>query len=230
MVTRSSPYQTPDASSSGDESALAAAHSPRIAIEAVQPSLEQGRFAAKAIAGRPVTVSAVIFADGHDVLAAAVNWCDDQGQHRREPMHLMRPLGKDLWEAAFTPTRVGRHTFVIEVWWDVFGTYRDELFKKHQAGLPVELELEEGRRLLAAAAERSEGELHEALDSILERFQASGSEGERVGVMLDAGTAHWMHAADARPHLTRSNSVYPLEVERRGAQFEIGRASCRERV
>jgi len=219
MVTRSSPYQTPDASSSGDESALAAAHSPRIAIEAVQPSLEQGRFAAKAIAGRPVTVSAVIFADGHDVLAAAVNWCDDQGQHRREPMHLMRPLGKDLWEAAFTPTRVGRHTFVIEVWWDVFGTYRDELFKKHQAGLPVELELEEGRRLLAAAAERSEGELHEALDSILERFQASGSEGERVGVMLDAGTAHWMHAADARPHLTRSDSVYPLEVERRAAQF-----------
>ncbi|MED5501689.1 MAG: maltotransferase domain-containing protein, partial [Pseudomonadota bacterium] len=85
MVTRSSPYQTPDASSSsGDESAHAAAHSPRIAIEAVQPSLEQGRFAAKAIAGRPVTVSAVIFADGHDVLAAAVNWCDDQGQHRRE--------------------------------------------------------------------------------------------------------------------------------------------------
>ena len=219
MVMRSSLYQTPDASSSGDGDALAAAHSPRIAIEAVQPSLEQGRFAAKTIAGQPVTVSAVIFADGHDVLATAVYWCDDQGQCRREAMHLVRPLGKDIWEAAFTPTRVGRHTFVIEAWWDVFGTYRDELFKKHQAGLPVELELEEGRRLVAAAAERSEGELHEALESILERFQAGGSEGERVGVMLDAGTAHWMHAADARPHLTRSDSVYPLEVERRAAQF-----------
>jgi starch synthase (maltosyl-transferring) len=219
MVTRSSPYQTPDASSSGDESALAAAHSPRIAIEAVQPSLEQGRFAAKAIAGRPVTVSAVIFADGHDVLAAAVNWCDDQGQHRREPMHLMRPLGKDLWEAAFTPTRVGRHTFVIEVWWDVFGTYRDELFKKHQAGVPVGLELEEGRRLLVAAAERMEGEVREALENIHERFQACDSDGERVGIMLDTRTAQWMHAADARPHLTRSNSAYPLEVERRAAQF-----------
>lgn len=220
MVTRSSPYQTPDASSSsGDESAHAAAHSPRIAIEAVQPSLEQGRFAAKAIAGRPVTVSAVIFADGHDVLAAAVNWCDDQGQHRREPMHLMRPLGKDLWEAAFTPTRVGRHTFVIEAWWDVFGTYRDELFKKHQAGVPVGLELEEGRRLLVAAAERMEGEAREVLENIHERFQACDSDGERVGIMLDTRTAQWMHAADARPHLTRSNSVYPLEVERRGAQF-----------
>ncbi len=219
MVMRSSLYQTPDASSSGDGDALAAAHSPRIAIEAVQPSLEQGRFAAKTIAGQPVTVSAVIFADGHDVLATAVYWCDDQGQCQREAMHLVRPLGKDIWEAAFTPTRVGRHTFVIEAWWDVFGTYRDELFKKHQAGLPVELELEEGRRLVAAAAERSEGELHEALESILERFQAGGSEGERVGVMLDTGTAHWMHAADARPHLTRSDSVYPLEVERRAAQF-----------
>lgn len=219
MVMRSSLYQTPDASSSGDGDALAAAHSPRIAIEAVQPSLEQGRFAAKTIAGQPITVSAVIFADGHDVLAAAVNWCDDQGQHRREPMHLMRPLGKDIWEAAFTPTRVGRHTFVIEVWWDVFGTYRDELFKKHQAGVPVGLELEEGRRLLVNAAERMEGEVREALENIHERFQACDSDGERVGIMLDTRTAQWMHAADARPHLTRSNSVYPLEVERRAAQF-----------
>ncbi|TDX25359.1 alpha-1,4-glucan:maltose-1-phosphate maltosyltransferase [Modicisalibacter xianhensis] len=222
MTTSSSPHLTPDtmaASSPGDDNVQAAAQSPRIAIESVQPSLEHGRFAAKAIAGEPVTVSAVIFADGHDVLAAAVNWCDDQGQCRREPMHLVRPLGKDIWETSFIPHRVGRHTFVIEAWWDVFGTYRDELFKKHQAGVPVSLELEEGRRLVTAAAERSEGELRDTLEEIHERFQACHSDGERVGVMLDTRTAQAMHAADARPHLARSEAVYPLEVERRAAQF-----------
>ncbi len=222
MTTNSAPHLAPEAAagpSRRDEGALTAAQAPRIAIESVQPSLELGRFAAKAIVGEPVDVSAVIFADGHDVLTAAVSWCDDQDRCRREPMHLVRPLGKDIWEARFTPQRVGRHTFAIEAWWDVFGTYRDELFKKHQAGVPVELELEEGRRLVAAAAERSQGELREALDNVLERFQACGSEGEQVGVLLDARTAHWMHVADARPHLTRSEAVYPLEVERRAAQF-----------
>lgn len=222
MTTRSSPQRTADATATPpqrDDGALAAAQAPRIAIESVAPSLELGRFAAKAIAGEPVDVSAVIFADGHDVLAAAVVWCDDQGQCRREPMHLVRPLGKDIWQARFTPPRVGRHSFVIEAWWDVFATYRDALFKKHQAGVPVALELEEGRRLVAAAAERSQGALREALDGVLERFQACGSEGARVGVMLDTRTAQSMHAADARPHLTRSEATYPLEVERRAAQF-----------
>jgi starch synthase (maltosyl-transferring) len=38
---------------------------PRIAIESLDPVVEQGRFAAKAIVGTPVRVSAVIFADGH---------------------------------------------------------------------------------------------------------------------------------------------------------------------
>ncbi|OLO07263.1 alpha-1,4-glucan--maltose-1-phosphate maltosyltransferase [Salinicola sp. MH3R3-1] len=222
MTTSSSPQPAAEVAatpSRRDDAALAAAHAPRIAIESVHPSLELGRFAAKTTVGEPVEVSAIIFADGHDVLAAAVSWQDDQGQRHREPMRLVRPLGKDIWEGSFTPTRVGRHTFIIEAWWDVFGTYRDELFKKHQAGVPVSLELEEGRRLVVAAAERSGDELREALAEIHQRFQACGSDGERVGVMLEASTAQWMQAADARPHLSRSDAIYPLEVERKAAQF-----------
>ncbi|MHB0775738.1 alpha-1,4-glucan--maltose-1-phosphate maltosyltransferase [Halomonas sp. WWR20] len=198
---------------------LVAAQAPRIAIESVYPALDHGRFAAKATVGEPVEVTAVIFADGHDVLAAAVSWCDDQGTCHRMPMHLVRPLGKDLWEASFTPQRVGRHTFMIEAWWDVYGTYRDELFKKHHAGVSVELELEEGRRLVLEAAERTEGEVSEALEAVHERFQACASDAERVALLLDNRTLMLMHEADARPHLTRSDAVYPLDVERLMARF-----------
>ena len=74
---------SPPATEQDPSGVLVAAHSPRIAIESVQPALEHGRFAAKATVNEPVRVSAVIFADGHDVLAAAVCWYDDQGtQHR----------------------------------------------------------------------------------------------------------------------------------------------------
>ncbi|WP_444677006.1 maltotransferase domain-containing protein [Halomonas sp. E19] len=198
---------------------MAAIHAPRIAIEAVQPSLDHGRFAAKASVDEPVTVSAVIFADGHDVLAAAVCWHDDLGQQQRVPMQLVKPLGRDLWEARFTPRRIGRHGFIIEAWWDLYGTYRHELAKKHQAGVPVELELEEGRRLVVAAAERSEGELKAALEARLDRFASLDGDDTRVALLLDEETLQLMQAADERPHLTRSDAHYPLDVERLAARF-----------
>ncbi len=218
MTSPHSPANAPTAPPCRD-AVMVAIHAPRIAIEAVQPSLDHGRFAAKASVDEPVTVSATIFADGHDVLAAAVCWHDDRGQQQRVPMQLVKPLGRDLWEARFTPRRIGRHGFIIEAWWDLYGTYRYELSKKHQAGVPVELELEEGRRLVAAAAERSEGELKAALEARLERFTALEGEAARVALLLDEQTLQLMQAADERPHLTRSDAHYPLDVERLVARF-----------
>ncbi|MBZ5486091.1 alpha-1,4-glucan--maltose-1-phosphate maltosyltransferase [Halomonas aquamarina] len=197
----------------------AALEAPRIAIEAVSPSLDQGRFAAKAVVDEPVLVKATIFADGHDVLAAAICWQDDEGREQREPMQLSKPLGLDVWEGHFTPRRLGRHTFVIDAWWDVYATYRYELSKKHQAGVAVGLELEEGRRLIERAARRSEGALQDALQDVHAQFQTTEQEAERVALLLDADTARLMQEADTRPHLTRSDTRYPLEVERLKARF-----------
>ncbi|XKH59645.1 alpha-1,4-glucan--maltose-1-phosphate maltosyltransferase [Halomonas sediminis] len=218
----SPPYSTPGAAPTQEQDpqdVWAAVQAPRIAIESVQPTLDHGRFAAKAIVDEPVTVTATIFADGHDVLAAAVCWYDEQGQQHREPMRQIEPLGLDIWEGRFTPQRVGRHGFIIEAWWDIYATYRYELSKKHQAGVPVELELEEGRRLIEQAAERSEGALKEALDVIHEHFRILEHDAERVALLLASETAHLMHQADARPYLTRSDALYPLEVERLKARF-----------
>lgn len=110
---------------------------PRIAIEHTEPTLDNGRFAVKAIAGQPVTVTSSIFTDGHDQLGAALYWRADgeAGWHRQ----CMRFVGNDRWQAEFTPLRVARHLFVIEAWWDVYATYRHELQKKHAAGVPLSL-------------------------------------------------------------------------------------------
>lgn len=115
---------------------------PRIAIEAVEPVVDGGRFAAKAIAGEPRTVSAVIFADGHDKLAAHLLWRESrEAQWQREPM---QPLGNDHWQARFVPPGVGRVVFAVEAWWDLYASYCDELAKKHAAGVSIALELREG--------------------------------------------------------------------------------------
>src|SRR5258708_35220784 len=46
----------------------------RYVIEGIYPSLAGGRFPAKRLAGQPVDVWADIFADWHDVAAAALCW------------------------------------------------------------------------------------------------------------------------------------------------------------
>ncbi|HBB22299.1 MAG TPA: alpha-1,4-glucan--maltose-1-phosphate maltosyltransferase, partial [Pseudomonas sp.] len=189
---------------------------PRIAIESTLPVVDDGRFAAKAIIGQPVMVTSRIFADGHDQLAAAVCWREKgESNWRRARLKL---LGNDNWQGQFTPTQVAEHEFVIEAWWDVFESYRYELSKKHTAGVPVQLELEEGRLLLEKAVARAQGENRAILDDLLHRLGSAHLEDERVSLLLAAETAAAMAAADPREHCSRS-PVYPLDVERPLAQF-----------
>ena len=189
---------------------------PRIAIESTLPVLDEGRFAAKAVIGQPVVVTSKIFADGHDQLAAAVCWREKgETSWRRARLKL---LGNDAWQGQFTPTQVAEHEFVIEAWWDVFESYRYELSKKHTAGVPVHLELEEGRLLLEKATARAQGENRAVLDDLMHRLGMAHTDDERVSLLLAPETAVAMAAADPREHCSRSR-VYPLDVERPLAQF-----------
>lgn len=214
------------------EGVMQAASADRIAIEDIRPSVEGGRFAAKADVNQPVNVSAVILADGHDVLAAAVRWrcrpqddsvvLEDEDEWQFMPMSLVRPLGNDIWEATFTPSTVGLHDFVIEAWWDRYGTYHYELSKKYGAGVPIALELREGKQHLEHARRRameaSDDTLSAALDECLSRLEAAGDEAEQVAILLSRETLALMQRCDERPHLSQS-AVMPLDVDREAASF-----------
>ena len=188
---------------------------PRIAIESVEPVVEAGRFAAKAVCGQPVTFRAVIFADGHDRLAGELLWRQRFETHwRRLPLE---PLGNDHWQASLVPTRVGRLVFVIEAWWDEYASYCHDLQKKHQAGVPVGLELQEGAAHLQAALARVDEEAAREIRWLLERLDELDDDG-RVVLLLSHDTQRLMEATAARPYRVRSPE-YPLEVERPLAEF-----------
>src|SRR3546814_13844246 len=63
----------------------------RIAIEAVDPEIDGGRFPAKAVAGQPMTVEADIFGDGHTPLLAVL-MTRPRGERRRSEE---RRVGKE---------------------------------------------------------------------------------------------------------------------------------------
>jgi starch synthase (maltosyl-transferring) len=148
-----------------------------VVIERVRPSVDGGRFPVKRTAGELVTVTADVFAPGHDVIVALVRDRhvagpgggqqtsntppafdeDDGGAWREMPMTLVAP-GTDEWTASFEVGEVGWHEFMIEAWIDPFRSWQRDLKLKTEAGQDVSLDLLEGAELLEAAANGAFGD------------------------------------------------------------------------
>jgi starch synthase (maltosyl-transferring) len=134
----------------------------RVIIERIRPAIDNGRWPIKRTVGESVQVLANIFADGHDVVAAAVR---DRGVAstegpaaggwRETPMTLGAP-GTDEWTAVFTVGfEPGWHLYQIVAWVDGFLTWRRELQLKAAAGQELSVELLEGSLLIRAASARA---------------------------------------------------------------------------
>ena len=184
---------------------------PRIAIESTMPVIDNGEFAVKAVVGQRVNVTSKVFADGHDKLAVLIRWrvLEEESWHSV----VMTDVGNDGWEGAFTVAQLGPHEYCIEAWIDTFASFCYELRKKHEAGVPVSLELQEGRSLVLQAAERSDNELRDRL-MVLHHELSGLLETEQVALFLHEDSAHLMTQADHRAYLSVS-PAYPIDVERR---------------
>ena len=191
--------------------AVQAAKEARIGIEAVSPLVEGGRFAATRIVGEAVTVEADVVCEGHDQLGVALRWRAADETAWRELR--MQPLGNDRWRARFALERIGRHLFTIEAWRDAFATFRDELGKKHDAGIDIRLELQEGRALVEKAAARVT-----VLRDVVARLRDAETAAQ-VAMLLAEDTARLMAEADERPFAVRLEPEAKLDSERRAAGF-----------
>ncbi|AXA54581.1 alpha-1,4-glucan--maltose-1-phosphate maltosyltransferase [Pseudomonas thivervalensis] len=188
---------------------------PRIAIENTMPVIDGGQFAAKSVAGQDVTVTSKVFADGHDKLAVRIRWRALQDDLWNS--EVMSDLGNNGWRGQFTVPEQGRYVFCIEAWIDQFASFRYELEKKFAAGVPISLELQEGRNQVQMAVERSTGELSEQLAAL--HHELSGLlPTEQVALFLAPRSADLMSLADHRPYLSISPE-YPLDVERKLSEF-----------
>ena len=96
--------------------------------------------------GEAVPVSADVFRDGHDLLAARVRW-RPAGERKWRDTPMVH-AGNDRWEATVEPSSLGMHELVIEAWTDRFATWRHDVDIKRAAGQDVAVELEEGALLL----------------------------------------------------------------------------------
>ncbi|WP_298748799.1 maltotransferase domain-containing protein [uncultured Serinicoccus sp.] len=151
--TPSAPASGRPASSSIDRSVLAAVGQEplgRIPVLDVEPVVDGGRRPTKSVVGEIFTVTATVFREGHDAVNATVVLTDPDGGEHHVPMTCTNP-GLSHWQAQVHADREGVWTFRVEGWSDPYATWEHDGTIKVEAGVDVELMLEEGARVLERA-------------------------------------------------------------------------------
>ena len=218
MSTRRSSIPQARATTAGGQLAaesVPAVSAARIAIERVTPSVDHGRYPAKATVGQTLVVEADVFLDGHERPGARLIWrAADEVAERNVPMS---PLGNDRWRAQFAPDKVGLHYFTIEAWHDVWASYRADLVKNADAGVASRLEIEEGRTQVLSALKRSPEAEREAAPLAAEL--ATADIGQAVEILLSDVLDQLMGQLGEQHFLTRLSPELAVDVERRAAGF-----------
>ncbi|MEU8790196.1 maltotransferase domain-containing protein, partial [Streptomyces sp. NPDC048643] len=196
----------------------------RIPVLDVHPVVLGGRRPAKAVAGEEFEVSATVFREGHDAVAANVVLYDPEG--RPGPWSPMRELapGTDRWGARVSADREGRWTYVVEAWGDPVTTWRHHAGIKIPAGQDTELVLEEGARLYERAAagipKGTKGK--RARDTVLGAVDALRDTDRPVATRLAAALTPEVDEVLARfplRDLVTTSEPLPLLVERERALY-----------
>ena len=137
----------------------------RIVITDVRPTVSSGRVPARSVIGQQLPVSAVVFREGHDAVGANVVVKRPDGA-KAAPLR-MQPGDNDVWSVPVVTDSEGRWTFVIEGWSDPLGTWWHDAPLNVDAGVDVDVMLEEGALLFERAVRGVPRELRPRVQEVV---------------------------------------------------------------
>ncbi|SHF65401.1 alpha-1,4-glucan:maltose-1-phosphate maltosyltransferase [Jatrophihabitans endophyticus] len=130
----------------------------RFGLSDVRPvvgSTVSGEFPARAVVGEQLPVSARVFREGHDAVAATVVVRDPAGKKSQVVRMVPGAPGTDRWHADVVLDRQGSFTFTVEAWSDPMSTWHHAVTVKIEAGQGAEdlaNDFESGARLFEQLA------------------------------------------------------------------------------
>ncbi|MGE5697155.1 MAG: alpha-1,4-glucan--maltose-1-phosphate maltosyltransferase [Candidatus Sericytochromatia bacterium] len=217
----------------------------RIEIDDVRPVVSCGRYPAKAVVGEIVPVTATVWREGHEAVAAtlvvrclgrsyprlaktadrrtAVPGPASAGLQRVKPLLIPMSPGAepDVFHAEFTPDSVGLWTFRVDGWGDPIGTWRRAVTAKLDAGQgepELSNDLLIGAKLFERAAMGMPRKLRDPLLEAATALRAPGDPLTRVSASTTDEVTELLGAYPLRELLTRGEQ-YGVWVDRPLARF-----------
>ncbi|MDH6245151.1 alpha-1,4-glucan--maltose-1-phosphate maltosyltransferase [Mycobacterium sp. OTB74] len=214
----------------------------RIEIDDVAPVVSAGRYPAKAVVGEVVPISATVWREGHDAVAATlvvryhgVGYPElaesppgaisvpAPPRIKVTPTRLPMVPGDapDLFHGQFTPDTVGLWTFRVDGWGDPISTWRRGVTAKLDAG-QSEAELSNDLLIGAALLERASAAVPRAdrgpLLEAAARLREPGDPFIRAGGALAAAVTDLLRQYPLRELVTRGEQ-FGIWVDRPRARF-----------
>ncbi|GKS56941.1 alpha-1,4-glucan:maltose-1-phosphate maltosyltransferase [Nitrospira sp.] len=178
-----------------------------IIIERVEPEIDSGRHPIKREVGDRLEITADIFKEGHDELTCILQYRTHKDEVWQEAP--MRPVGNDRWSGYFDLTQNTRYRYTIGAYVNLYGSWRQEITKKHEAGEHIASELLEGRDLIAEASRRATGHDGERIQEWLRRWRSEDSASVQLDVALNPEVAALVERHQER----RAWTMYDRELE-----------------
>ena len=138
----------------------------RLPILAVSPSVEGGRWPAKAFAAEVIPFGATVFREGHDALGVELLLTDPSGKETVHRMTAGAP-GSDRWHTSAQLSLIGDYRFKIRAFADDYETWHHNTEVKLAAGVDEELMMLEGVALFTRAAAEKDRKKANAKELVL---------------------------------------------------------------
>ncbi|MEX0835785.1 MAG: alpha-1,4-glucan--maltose-1-phosphate maltosyltransferase [Nitriliruptor sp.] len=187
----------------------------RVAVRAVRPQVDGGRYPAKRSVGELIDVEADVFADSHDAVLATVCWRPKGARRWSEAP--MEHLGNDRHRGVFTLDEPGRYEYRVTGWIDRFGTWQRDTLTKLEAGVATGVDLAIGAELLDDHRAKGDdrAEVARIRDQLVdERLELPA----RAEPALSDAATELVARIDPRPHATASDR-FELRVDRARARY-----------
>ncbi|MCD9199223.1 alpha-1,4-glucan--maltose-1-phosphate maltosyltransferase [Aeromicrobium wangtongii] len=190
----------------------------RLGIDDVTPQVAGGRDPAKAVVGEHVPITATVWREGHDAVAATVVWWGPDGRERTTRMTDLAD-GLDHFAATIVPDDVGLWTFRVDAWGDPWATWTHAASVKRAAGQGADElanDLEIGARLLdLKIGRRRKGLLKDAATALRATELPID---DRLALALGPEVQQAMHDDPVRELITEGEPLV-LDVDRTRAAF-----------
>jgi len=189
----------------------------RVAIEAVSPQLDCGRFPVQRIVGDELVVEADIYSDGHDEVVAVLLYRKLGAERWQEAE--MRLFDNDRWRGNFLLRETGVYQYSVLAWVDRFRSWQKDFRKRAEAGQELSVDLTIGTQIIEQAAKEASGADAARLKLVAAALRREVTPREAVAISLDPALADLISTCCARGLATRFPRELTVRVDREKAVF-----------